>query len=112
MTKLAIATPLPTIPTRKSTYRPNCPSVKKQAEQRNLPRKVARVTPQQIRHLRAQMGWTQKQLADRLMVDLITVSRWERGARVPISKYQKVLRRWCGLDEPIHKVPEAKKASL
>lgn len=39
--------------------------------------------PSAIRTLRARHGWTQKELADRLGTDAVTVSRWERGKSQP-----------------------------
>jgi len=37
----------------------------------------------EIRFLRDQYGWTQRELADRLGTDSVTVSRWERGVSKP-----------------------------
>lgn len=39
--------------------------------------------PSEIRTLRTRHGWTQKELADRLGTDAVTVSRWERGKSQP-----------------------------
>ena len=55
-----------------------------------------------IRALRATRGWTQQQLAERLDVDAVTVSRWERGAVVPRrSMLSAVDRLWSAPDESL-----------
>jgi len=36
-----------------------------------------------VRSLRRRHGWTQQQLADRMEVDVVTVSRWERAVVAP-----------------------------
>ena len=41
----------------------------------------ALVTPAQLIAWRKKDGYSQKQLAELLMVDVMTVSRWERGVR-------------------------------
>lgn len=92
--------------TKRSTYNPSYPSVQRAIARASRPRKVLRMTPAQIRLMRRQLGWTQQELANRLLTDVITVSRWERGVQLPSSKYFKVMRRWAGLDEPRKKVPE------
>src|SRR5262249_31259770 len=84
---------------RKSSYYPNAPSVQRQQALRSRPRRIARITSDQIRLLRSRMGWTQEELARRLIVDTMTISRWERGLRQPQNKYHVILRRWAGLDE-------------
>ena len=38
---------------------------------------------EQIKQLRKRLGLTQKEIAARLKVDFITVSRWERGEQRP-----------------------------
>lgn len=40
-------------------------------------------TGQLIRKLRTERGWTQKELADALMISDRTVSKWERGRGYP-----------------------------
>ena len=54
------------------------------------------MTPEAINELRAQLGLTQKELATRLKVDAITVSRWERGVQTPtlraITKMQGLIK--------------------
>jgi len=45
---------------------------------------------EQIIALRKHLGLTQKELAGRLKVDSITISRWERGTQRPL---QSVIRR-------------------
>lgn len=39
------------------------------------------MAPEQLRAVRAEKGWTQRQLADRLGVSIVTVRAWERGRR-------------------------------
>ena len=46
-----------------------------------------------IRELRESLGLTQKELAARLKVDSITVSRWERNEQKPSNLAQKQLAR-------------------
>ncbi len=41
------------------------------------------ISPAQLRQLRCQQGWTQRDLADHLDVDPVSVSRWERGLSRP-----------------------------
>jgi transcriptional regulator with XRE-family HTH domain len=43
------------------------------------------MTPAQLKSLRAQLGWSQARLAERVGVDQATISRWEAGT-VPISQ--------------------------
>ena len=47
----------------------------------------------EIRDLRKSLGLTQKELAARLKVDAITVSRWERDEQKPSNLAQKQLTR-------------------
>ena len=53
------------------------------------------MTPEAINELRARLGLTQKELATRLKVDTLTVSRWERGVQTPtlraITKMQRLI---------------------
>lgn len=44
------------------------------------------MTPAEMKQLREEMELTQTELAQELGVDMMTVSRWERG-RHPIPKY-------------------------
>jgi DNA-binding transcriptional regulator YiaG len=37
--------------------------------------------PVEVRAIRRALGWTQRQLADTLGVAVMTVARWEQGAR-------------------------------
>lgn len=39
--------------------------------------------PAAIRDRRVALGWSQQDLADRLMVTQSTVARWESGTRIP-----------------------------
>ena len=41
------------------------------------------MTPEEIRQYRGRLGLTQAELATMLGVDPVSVSRWERGVRVP-----------------------------
>jgi len=43
--------------------------------------------------LRSKLGLTQKELAGRLKVDVITISRWERGEQKPSLESIKRLNR-------------------
>jgi len=46
-----------------------------------------------VRELRETLGLTQKELAARVRVDAITVSRWERGEQKPSSQAIRQLTR-------------------
>ena len=46
-----------------------------------------------IKNLRKTLGLTQKELAARVKVDAITVSRWERGEQRPSSQAARQLAR-------------------
>jgi transcriptional regulator with XRE-family HTH domain len=60
---------------------------------------------ERVRALRARRGWTQQQLAERLDVDAVTVSRWERGAVVPRrSVISAVERLWSAPDESLEEL--------
>ncbi len=53
---------------------------------------------QELRDLRAAKGWTQEELAQNMKMPLVTVTRWDRGANVPVSEttldaIEKFLRR-------------------
>ncbi len=45
----------------------------------------SKISPAKIRSLRRRMGWRQKDLADKLGVSLMTISRWENSIDVPDS---------------------------
>lgn len=49
-------------------------------------------SPGYIARLREALGMTQRELGERLGVNLLTVSRWERGTRRPNSESMKRLR--------------------
>ncbi len=51
------------------------------------------MTKIEIRELREKLGLTQKEFAGRLKVDVITVSRWERGSQFPSQTVGKRLAR-------------------
>jgi DNA-binding transcriptional regulator YiaG len=56
-------------------------------------RKPPRVlTADEVRAEREQRGLSQAEFADRLGVDVMTVSRWERGARTPPAMLEVALR--------------------
>jgi DNA-binding transcriptional regulator YiaG len=54
------------------------------------PRK--RLTPDEVRALRVQLGWTQARLARALAVSRITVSRWETAAARMTPSHAKLIR--------------------
>lgn len=47
----------------------------------------------EIKALRGKLGLTQKELAARVRVDAITVSRWERGEQHPSALAERQLSR-------------------
>uniref|UniRef100_A0A6M3KNB3 Putative DNA binding, helix-turn-helix domain containing protein n=1 Tax=viral metagenome TaxID=1070528 RepID=A0A6M3KNB3_9ZZZZ len=47
----------------------------------------------EIRELRKTLGLTQKELASRVRVDAITVSRWERNEQKPSQQAERQLAR-------------------
>lgn len=46
-----------------------------------------------VKHLRGQLGVSQRELALRLDVSQVTVARWETGAMSPTPEHQDALRR-------------------
>ena len=48
---------------------------------------------EEIRLMRAELGWSQARLAAELGTDVGTVSRWERGVKHPRPMAQKALER-------------------
>lgn len=52
----------------------------------------------QVRRWRDASGLTQAQLAERVGVQLITVSRWERGATNPTRKNLEAIRQATGVE--------------
>jgi transcriptional regulator with XRE-family HTH domain len=50
-------------------------------------------SPGYITTLREALGYTQKQLAEKLGIDKMTVSRWERGALRPSGESLKALEK-------------------
>ena len=52
-----------------------------------------RIKAEDVKPLREKLGWTQQQLADYLGIDVMTVSRWERGIKQPSSLACRQLRR-------------------
>lgn len=51
-----------------------------------------RITPDQIKALRARLDMTQEELADAVGTYGITVSRWENGHHAPLPIYVRALR--------------------
>lgn len=52
------------------------------------------VSPQEIRDLRKRMGWSQDDLARRVLVHQITISRWENGFRSPGGRTAERIRQF------------------
>lgn len=53
------------------------------------------MTPKQLQTLRAQRGWTQVELAERLGVGANTVAHWEQG----VHAIPKIVENFCRLME-------------
>lgn len=51
------------------------------------------MTAKGIREIRDLLGWSQRKLADHIGVDVMTVSRWERGNNEPKGASLKALER-------------------
>lgn len=51
------------------------------------------ITAKEIKKLRNNLKLTQKELAARVRVDVITVSRWERGEQHPSALAERQLNR-------------------
>lgn len=51
------------------------------------------MTPAAIREIRRRLRLTQVQLAERLRVAPLTVSRWERGKALPMPAFEHELKR-------------------
>ena len=51
------------------------------------------MTAEEIREIRDVLGWSQRKLADHIGVDVMTVSRWERGKNEPKGASLKALER-------------------
>jgi len=67
---------------------------------------LKRDTVDWIRGLRRQLGLTQSQLAERLGVTLVTVSRWETGQARPNSLARKALASLAeGISAPLASDP-------
>ena len=49
-----------------------------------------------LKELRESLGWTQRDLANMLDCDAITVSRWERGLHKPSADYMALLEAVVG----------------
>ena len=47
--------------------------------------------PEKIRSIRNRLGLTQRELAEKLRVDPVTISRWENGKGTPRRVYQEDL---------------------
>jgi DNA-binding transcriptional regulator YiaG len=50
------------------------------------------MTPKEVVKLRERLGYTQRQLAERIGATQVTVSRWETGAHPPRGANLKALR--------------------
>ncbi len=61
-------------------------------------------TPEEIRRVREERGFTQAELAEELgnilgtIVSNVTISRWERGHRDPSGPWRVALVRWLESD--------------
>jgi DNA-binding transcriptional regulator YiaG len=51
------------------------------------------MTAKEIIELRSQLGWSQKKLADHIGIEVMTVSRWERGLHQPKGASIRALER-------------------
>ncbi len=51
------------------------------------------MTGKEIKELRKKLGLTQTQLAARIKVDMLTISRWERGEYKPSNLARRQLAR-------------------
>lgn len=51
------------------------------------------MTADEIKQLRSKLGWSQKKLSDHIGVEVMTVSRWERGLNQPKGATLKALER-------------------
>src|SRR6266576_2224521 len=59
----------------------------------NSPLPLGMVTPREVRAARVMLGWTRHQLADRAVVSLNSVIRFEQGAVDPRSSTLTAIRR-------------------
>lgn len=64
-------------------------------------KKPSRLLPTEVRFLRKSLGWSGRELADRMAVDKATVSRWETGAQPMSTTAERFLRVLALTDEPI-----------
>jgi transcriptional regulator with XRE-family HTH domain len=53
------------------------------------------MSPDEIRKLRHARGWTQRELAEKLRVTVVTVGRYEMGFRKPRPDIDQRLRRFA-----------------
>jgi DNA-binding transcriptional regulator YiaG len=51
------------------------------------------MTPEEVKSIRAALGWSQRKVADDIGVDVMSVSRWERGVNEPKGASLKALQR-------------------
>ncbi len=65
------------------------------------------LTPTEIRHNRAELGLTQKELAERLKIAEATLSRWETGAQIQQRGFDLLLRLYFEVDAVrVHLAPK------
>jgi len=55
-----------------------------------------------LKHIRSKRNWTQENLAEKLGVSSVSVSRWESGDREPSKKAREKLEEFTGV--PFHKL--------
>ena len=56
-----------------------------------------------IRTLRLEKGWTQKELAVKMNISLSTIKRWEKDPSIPRTNDSYMLRRLFGIKNKIKK---------
>jgi transcriptional regulator with XRE-family HTH domain len=61
------------------------------------------MTPEDLKKWRFKNGYSQSQLAKRLNVDIMTVSRWERGKRAGIPSYLQLALRALECEQKMEK---------
>ncbi len=67
------------------------------------------ITPQEVRAIREQLGFSQREFADRLGVALNTVSRWELGERTPNEAVARLI--WMVAEHEGLGKPQTRKAA-
>ena len=51
------------------------------------------MTPEEVKKIRAALRWSQRKVAEYIGVDVMSVSRWERGVNEPKGASLKALER-------------------